>query len=110
MTTTPQAPEACTLPVAERPDRIEEWDALFRGHVLSVNRTSETQTTMQLEPVPWVAAETAHLALREAGCCSFFEFTIRAAGNRLRLTIEVPQRYADVLAGLSDRADLALAQ
>lgn len=110
MTTSPQAPEACTLPLAERPDRIAEWDALFGGRVQSVHRTSRTQTDMELEPAPSAAAEAADLAMREAGCCSFFQFTLRAAGNRLRLTIEVPQRYADVLAGLSDRADLALAQ
>lgn len=104
-----QAPAACTVPLAERPDRLEEWDQLFRRHVQSVRRGSTTQTDIQLQPEPAAAAEAADLAMREAGCCSFFDFTLHCAGNRLQLTIRVPDRYADVLAALSGRAEAAVA-
>ena len=105
-----EAPAACTLPLADRPDRLEEWESLFRRHVLDVHRPSSTQTDLELGPDPAAAGEAADLAMREAGCCSFFDFTLHAAGNRLRLVIGVRQRYAGVLAALSDRADEALAR
>lgn len=104
-----QAPDACTLPLADRSDRLDEWDGLFRRHVRSVHRANTTRTDVELAPDPATAAETADLAMREAGCCSFFEFTLRAAGNRLQLTIEVPERYTEVLSALSGRAVAASA-
>jgi hypothetical protein len=41
--------------------------------------------------------------MRETGCCSFFTFTLTAAGGHLTLDIIVPPEHDAVLAALLDR-------
>jgi hypothetical protein len=101
------APDACTLPTAERPLRAADFDAVFAATVRGLDRVGPTRLRLDLEPSPQAAARTAELAAAETGCCSFFTFALTAAGGALTLDITVPQQYAPVLAALADRAGAA---
>ncbi|WP_439658863.1 hypothetical protein ACSHWB_41835 [Lentzea sp. HUAS TT2] len=95
------APEACTLPTAERPFRVAEFDELFASGVR--HRPERTRLVLELEPRPEVAARAADLAVRETGCCSFFTFELTATRGALSLAITVPESQAEVLDALAAR-------
>jgi hypothetical protein len=103
------APEACTLPTAERPLRAADFDAAFAAAVRGLDRAGPTRLRLELEPTPQAAARMAELAVAETGCCSFFTFALTATGGALSLDVTVPERYAPVLAALADRASAAAA-
>jgi hypothetical protein len=96
--------DTCTLPTAELPLRIAEFDAWFATDVLTVERLSAVRLRLALRPEPAVAARAADLAARETQCCSFFTFTLTATGGELSMQIDVPTAQSDVLAGLAARA------
>ena len=98
------APDACTLPTAERPLRATDFDAVFAATVRDLDRVGPTRLRLDLEPSPQTAARMAELAAAETGCCSFFTFALTATGGALTLDITVPQQYAPVLSALADRA------
>jgi hypothetical protein len=98
------APEACTLPTAERPLRAAEFDELFRDAVLGIERAEPARLRLELRANPQVAARTAELAEAETGCCSFFAFTLTAATDSLVLEVTVPAAHMEVLDALADRA------
>ncbi|MFC7479812.1 hypothetical protein ACFQX7_06905 [Luedemannella flava] len=52
MTETAWAPEACTLPTAERPLRLAEFDALFATAAHEGERLSPTHLRLTLTGVP----------------------------------------------------------
>jgi hypothetical protein len=101
-------PDACTLPTAERPLRLAEFDALFATAVRRVDSAGPTRARLRLTGPAGLAASVRDLTTRESGCCSFFAFTVTpepaADGEALILDVEVPARYADVLASLTRRA------
>jgi hypothetical protein len=100
-------PDACTLPTAERPLRLAEFDALFATAVRSVETTGPTRARLRLTGPAGLTATVRDLTARETECCSFFTFTVTpepAGGGSLILDVEVPARYADVLASLTQRA------
>ena len=97
-------PEACTLPTVERPLRLAEFDELFATSVLSVERLDPARLRLRLEPDASVAARAADLMVRETGCCSFFAFTLTAAGGTVQLDVAVPAAQVGVLDALADRA------
>jgi hypothetical protein len=103
---TPQswAPEACTLPTAERPLRSAQFDELFRDGVLGIERVEPARLRLDLQTSAPVAGRTAELAVAETGCCSFFTFTLTAAADRLVLEVTVPAARIEVLDALADRA------
>ncbi|HEV7656358.1 MAG TPA: hypothetical protein VGP36_16710 [Mycobacteriales bacterium] len=94
------APAACTLPTAERPVRLAEFDDLFATAVRGVDRRSPTQLTLTLAADP---GRVRDLARRETACCSFFTFRL-TDGDPLLLDIAVPPAYVDVLDALAERA------
>jgi hypothetical protein len=96
------APSACTLPTAERPLRVAEFDALFAEAVRAVARPDRTRLRLELDGES--AARAAGLAARESGCCSFFTFTLTIGGGATTLTVEVPGEHVDVLDALQARA------
>ena len=104
MATEDWAPDACTLPTAERPLRLAEFDAFF-ANVRDVKRTKPTQ----LEVVIPSAAEAAgrDLADRESACCSFFSFTFTPHDADVVMEIGVPTEYVNVLDALEERARTA---
>lgn len=95
-------PEACTLPSAERPLRLAEFDDLLALALHGQERLSPTRLRWRLD----LAAEQAarDLTLREAECCSFFSFTFGPADGAVQLDIAVPEAHAGVLDALADRA------
>jgi hypothetical protein len=96
------APEACTLPTAEQPFRVAEFDALFATHVTSVTRVDPT--TLDLTLAAEAEATTLDLTARETECCSFFRFELTPTeDDQLRLRIGVPPAHTAVLDALSAR-------
>ena len=91
------APQACTLPTAERPVRVAEFDELFATGLRGQQRLARTRLRWRLD----VAAEAAarDLTSRESECCSFFTFA--PAGDALQLDVEVPAVHAGVLDALA---------
>ncbi|MGV9408580.1 hypothetical protein ACWDOP_01595 [Nocardia sp. NPDC003693] len=91
-------PDACTLPTAEQPVRVAEFDGFFTASVRGFDRPRPTRLDLALaadaEPL------ARDLAARESGCCSFFTFTIET-GPVLR--IEVPPAHLDILDALEQR-------
>nr|WP_296065879.1 hypothetical protein [uncultured Actinoplanes sp.] len=95
-----EVPDSCTLPTAERPLRLAEFDELFATAVREVESPAPTRARLRLAGVE--AARVRDLTAREAECCSFFTFTV--AESPLTLEIEVPPGYAYVLDSLVQRA------
>ena len=97
-------PPACTLPTAEQPLRLAEFDDLFAHAVRTVARPSRERLTLELEPTPEVAATAAGLAVKESGCCSFFTFALTVTGERLDLDVTVEPAHIGVLDAIERRA------
>lgn len=106
-------PDACSLPTAEQPLRVAEFEALFASAVRSVDRLDDRHVRMQLMGDSGLEATVRDLTERENGCCGFFGFTVTPAesntGEAVTLDIEVPANYVDVLGGLARQAKTALA-
>lgn len=98
------APDACTLPAAERPQRAAEFDGLFAGAVLGIDRVDPTCLRLNLEPGPQAAGRAAELAAAETECCSFFTFNITIGAGRLVLEITVPAAHTGLLDALASHA------
>ncbi|MET9273630.1 hypothetical protein [Kribbella sp. NPDC003557] len=96
-------PQACTLPTAERPLRVAEFDELFASSLLDVTRLGPTRLRLRLAPESEATARD--LTARESSCCSFFGFDYTAdPENGLLLDITVPVAHVEVLDGLALRA------
>ena len=100
-------PEACTLPTAEQPVRLAEFDDLFATAVERVDQVSATHARLHLTGPAGLTDRVRDLAARETECCSFFTFTTTPRrttdGEAVVLDIEVPDAYADVLTALTQR-------
>ena len=96
--------DACTLLTAERPLRLAEFDDLFATAVRRVERRDDT-VRLHLEGDRGLGAEVRDLTAREAGCCSFFAFTIAGSDQDLTLDIAVPPAQRDILEALVVRAE-----
>jgi hypothetical protein len=100
-----EIPEACTLPTAERPLRLAEFDTLFATAVRHVEATTATRARLHLTGAAGLEATVRDLTRRENECCSFFTFTVTPESDEsVILDIEVPPPYAEVLASLIERA------
>ncbi len=98
---------SCSLPTAEKPLRLAEFDALFTGETTTVDRDSPTAARFGLRFDPSVAGRAAELSARETQCCSFFTFNVTVAADLLQLQVSVPAAHAGVLDALVDRARAA---
>ena len=102
---TGRVPAGCSLPTAEQPLRVAEFDELFSRDVVGLARPAGNVLSLGVRPDPEVAARAADLAVREAGCCSFFTFDITRSGPDLvTLDVRVPAAHVDVLDALAERA------
>jgi hypothetical protein len=91
-------PTACTLPTAEQPLRVAEFDGLFATVVRPPERTGPTTLLVHL---PAEAASTIRdLVARETACCSFFSFDVRASESGTDVLVRVPEEHAPVPDGL----------
>jgi hypothetical protein len=92
----------CTLPTAELPLRLAEFDDLFATALRGQQRLSVTALHWDLDPM--AEATARDLTSRESSCCSFFTFTFRPGGGVLHVDVEVPAAHAEVLDALARRA------
>jgi hypothetical protein len=98
-------PDACTLPTAQRPLRLAEFDDLFATSVTSSDRLAPGHLRLTLAGDDHLAATLRDLADRENDCCSFFTFTITSPRpGSVVFDIEVPAAHVDVLDALANRA------
>jgi hypothetical protein len=96
--------DACTLPTADQPLRLAEWDDLFVTSLRTVER-GPTRARLVLAGDDGLAARVRRLADAETACCSFFTFTVTPRDDDgVVLGIEVPPARSDVLAALIERA------
>lgn len=97
------APDACSLPTADQPFRVAEFDDLFATAVRDVRRDGPTTLRLTLDRT--AEARARDLTARESTCCSFFGFSYgAAAGRSVPLTVTVPATHADVLDAFAARA------
>ena len=87
-----EIPDFCTLPTAERPFRVAEFDRLFAEHLRRADRVDARTLDLTLDPESLTTVED--LTARETECCSFFTFT-----TELHLRITVPPTQTAVLDG-----------
>ncbi|WP_248965440.1 hypothetical protein [Sphaerisporangium perillae] len=102
-------PSSCTLPTAEQPLRVAEFDALFAAAVQTIARPWPRRLRLELVFSPDNAARAAELSARENGCCSFFTFTLTIADGSLAVEVTVPTQHVEVLDALQARASTAAA-
>jgi hypothetical protein len=96
-------PQACTLPSAEQPIRLREFDELLASTVRSTKRDSATHLTFRLRGDDDLEAVARDLTAREAECCSFFDFSIGVEAGEVVLGIGVPEQHASILDSLQAR-------
>ncbi|MEU0313853.1 hypothetical protein [Nocardioides sp. NPDC006273] len=101
-------PPTCSLPTAEQPLRVAEFDDFFADAVRNTDRVAPTRLRLELIPDAEVARRAGGLIARETDCCSFFTFVITAGGDGMTLEVQVPDAYADVLDGLAARVAAAM--
>lgn len=103
MTAMTWVPESCTLPTAERPLRVAEFDALFATATGSARRIGPTLLRV---PLPARQQDLARdLAARETACCSFFSFDLRPSAGGVDLEVRVPEQQVAVLDAVERRLD-----
>ncbi|MFI5621842.1 hypothetical protein ACIA03_00110 [Nocardioides sp. NPDC051685] len=95
--------DACTMPTAERPLRLAEFDALFASAVRSVERRGD-DVRMRLAGPDGLVARVRDLTARETSCCSFFTFTVEGTDEDLTLDVSVPPAHQEILDALAERA------
>ena len=104
--TKPGVPQVCTLPTADRPVRVAEFDALFARGLTAQERVSPTVLRWMLDP--GVELTARDLTARESACCSFFSFEFTADADAVQLEITVPPAQVEVLDALATRAAASL--
>lgn len=93
-------PQACTLPTAEQPLRVEEFDALLASSVRPAERVEPTWLRVHLPAGDDVVATARDLSAREVRCCSFFSFALHPTAAATVLDVRVPQARTSVLDAL----------
>jgi len=94
-------PAMCTLPTAEQPLRVAEFDDLFRTAVHGFTRTRTTRLDLTISHE--CEATARNLAERESGCCAFFRFDFESSDDGLVMQIGVPNSHVDILDALQAR-------
>lgn len=99
-------PAACTLPTAEQPLRLAEFDDFFQAAVRRSIRAKRTRLDLVISPQNEASARD--LAEREASCCAFFRFDFDRAGDDVVMRVGVPDGQVDVLDDLQARVSTIL--
>ena len=105
MTTPIDGPyESCTLPAADLPGRLAEFDAAFAAGLRSAEVISPTHARLVFSADQAQAKALAGLLDRESQCCSFFTFDQKAEGSIVTVDVTVPAGHAETLSALAARA------
>jgi hypothetical protein len=99
--------DACTLPTAEQPKRLAEFDALFQSSLSGLRREEPGWLRLRLHGGDHVTDQVRDLTAREAECCSFFDFTVEHDGAEVVVDVRVPPDKIVVLDGLATQAEAA---
>jgi hypothetical protein len=97
-------PDACTLPAADMPGRLAEFDAAFAAGLREAELVSPTHARWVFRADQAQAQSLAGLLGREQECCTFFGFGQRSDGDTVTVDVTVPPGQAAVLAALAARA------
>lgn len=100
-------PQSCTLPTAEQPLRVAEFDALFSERLVGTCRSGRLRLELVLSGGEGVEETVRDLVARESGCCSFFAFAVRPGPEEIRLDVVVEGAHEAVLDALGERATAA---
>lgn len=103
------APSSCTLPTEDQPLRVVEFDSFFSHDAVSLSWVSPNQLRIDVRADPAAASRAASLAVREAGCCSFFTFALTISAGAVDLVVSTAETHATVLAALGARAERLIA-
>ena len=95
------------MPTVELAQRLAEFDNLYATVLRSRQRLTPTRLQMVLDPQGRAAG--AGSDLRESVCCSFFTFTFSQAADGLRLDVQVPVGYINVLDAVAAQASAVTA-
>jgi hypothetical protein len=95
--------DACTMPSAERPLRLAEFDDLFTSSLTRLT-ADETGVRMHLHGGAGLRDRVRGLTDRETRCCSFFLFSVDGSDAEVVLGITVPLARRDILDALAARA------
>lgn len=96
-------PQECTLPTAEQPLRLAEFDALFARAVGPPQRRAPHRLAVVLAGDAAPAARD--LVARETACCSFFTFGLSPVEAGVELTVAVPAAQVVVLDAVQARIE-----
>lgn len=97
---------ACTLPSADRPARLAEFEGLF-GSLRGLRRERPSWLRLWLEDADGVEERARDLTAREASCCSFFSFDVHREAGGVVVDVRVPEDRVVVLDGLAEQARAA---
>jgi hypothetical protein len=104
MTSLDRLISACTLPAADLPGRLAEFDAAFAAGLRHAELVSPTHARLVFTADQAQSEALAGLLRRESECCSFFTFGQRAEGDTVTVDVTVPPAHAAVLLALAGRA------
>jgi hypothetical protein len=90
--------QACTLPTAEQPLRMAEFDEFFQTAVQRWTRPRATALDLVIPQK--IESFARDLAEREASCCSFFRFDFEPTAQGLVMRIGVSESHVEVLDAL----------
>ncbi|MDG4761900.1 MerR family transcriptional regulator [Micromonospora sp. WMMD710] len=97
-------PESCSLPTAERPVRLAEFDSFFAVAVRWFDRPSAQRLRLHLTGTEQAERSARDLAARESACCSFFTFEVTRSGpDAVTMEARVPASHVGILDALTER-------
>ncbi len=95
------APVACSLDATSFVERAEEWRALVRSSVVSVE-SGPCAVRLVLRDSDEALTTAVGVALREKECCAFFDVTLALQADRRTLVLAVPVGAENALAGFAE--------
>ena len=100
--------DACTLPTAQRPLRVAEFEQLFASSLIGLDRLEPGWLRLRLDPGGDAERRARELVALESECCSFFDFDVHREAGEVVLDVRVPQNQVPVLDGLGRQAEIHL--
>ena len=98
--------DACTLPTADRPLRLAEFETLFADHLTDTSWAGD-RLRLSLSGGAGLREQVADLTARESSCCSFFEFALSGPTDAFVLEVGVPPERREILDALAALAQAA---